>query len=226
MRIAAFSREGVFDSEIPFEAVVADFAVREPDELLVVPGKERLVDVYSMDGSYRGGIGPERGDSISCRRCEIDVMPAGRWLVAEPSTPRLFVFDEGNDTFTTIDLRNDVMVEWQRTRADGLERSGAGGARVSRISKSWIGELVSVTETEALLLMLGPYPTRDGTEIWRVDIRSGSIIRQPFSGKFVVSAVAVDEGFYALLGEFGAPSGVSRSSTNGGLPAILRFGIR
>lgn len=212
-RIATFHRDGSFAAEVRLESSAWDVAVHD-DGLLVVPGTEQLVDVY-VGGRRQYGAGPPLGDSITCRSCLVAVLSDGRVVVGEPSTPRLFLANRDLDDWRIVDLRNETLADWRA-------QLGLADGRAGR-SKDWIAQIVGTTGNEVLLLMSNPAPGPNGTEIWRVDLASGAIVRQLLSGMFVVSAVMLDSSIYGLLGEFRASATPGGHVLSEGSPAILRF---
>lgn len=213
-RIAAFTRDGGFHSEIPLDSRAWDIGVGDrSDRLLIVPGTDHLIDIYER-AQQVGGAGPLRGDSIPCRSCEISMLADGRTVVADPATPRLFVFGRNLSAWTVIDLHNEVIAEWGGSRGRSMN------------SKDWISQIAGATESDVWLLMSGPAPATKGTEIWKVNATTGTIVRQPLSGKFVKSAVALGDTIYGLLGEFKATSAATGETLSEGAPAIVRFAVR
>lgn len=108
-------------------------------------------------GCLESSVGPQQVDSLPCLGCKIAALPDGRLLVADGLAPLLRLYDIDSKVSTIIDLRNDVMSGWQARVA------GRSGKKGLRTYKSWIGEIVAVTDTEALLLMSGPAPGPEGT---------------------------------------------------------------
>lgn len=119
-----------------------------------------------------------------------------------------------------IDLRNEVILKWEDQSYVPRNRGGA-----PRTFKSWIGEIVAGGEDSALLLMYGPSPGPDGTELWEVDLRTGSIVRQLLAGEYVISAVRSGDSIYGLLGAYRAVAIDSGKTLSEGSPAILEFAL-
>lgn len=207
-KVTTLTQAGTLQSEVRLESQVWDVAARGEHEFVVVPGIDGLVDVFE-EGELRGGIGVALGPGDLCRSCQIAVLPDGRILVAEPSVPQLLLLSSSGTTSTVIDLRNDLMEKWLSERP-------------SRYSKDWISEIVDTDAENALLLMSTPSPT-SGTELWKVNLQTGSVVRSKLSGSFVTSAALAAGGLYALLGEFRAISVSSGGVLREGMPAIVRF---
>lgn len=182
-KIVAFDETGAAESTTSVSPQVWDLALTNSGELAVVPGKDHLVDVY-VGGRVVRNMGPQRGDSILCRFCEIATLPDGRLLVTHPPTSRLFLLDGETGSWAVVDLRNSTLKAWR----SALESS-----------KDWVGGIVSTSNTHALLLMHPPHSKPDGNEVWKIDLQTGKIVRHPFSGEGVVSAVEENGDVFALL---------------------------
>lgn len=188
-RIAGFKVDGNLEFEIPFETPVRSFAMLSSDEFAVVPGRDRLVDVYTRDGAVRS-LGPRRGDSLSCATCQLAALPDGRLLVAVPEIPRLLVIDGGTGTRRiSVDLRNSVMKDWQSTFASDRSHERRAGRAAAFVGKRWIGQIVEASRDEVSLLMYSSRPGIDGNELWQVDLVDGSTIRFRLAGEAVESVV-------------------------------------
>lgn len=197
-RIAAFSLDGALEFEIPINAPVHSFAGLPSDEFAVVPGKDHLVDLYSREGLI-GSLGPLRGDSIRCSRCEVTNSPNGDLVVAEPDVPRLRVFDDQDKQWTVVDLRNKEMRRWKSTFSADREHDRSGGRAVGVVRKLWIGQIVEATAEEVSLLMYAPRPSIDGNEVWRVNLNTGATIRLRLDGESIISVAQEDETLFGLL---------------------------
>lgn len=213
-KILILSQAGSFDSEIRLESRGWDVAAHGDREFVVVAGENGLVDVYK-DGQRTRSVGVSVHSEMACRSCKVAMLPDGRIVVAEPSVPQLRLFSASGTTSTVIDLRNELMTQWQGSRTS--RRRDSRGS-----SKDWISEVVAVDTASALLLMSPPSPA-SGTELWKVDLQTGTVGRSQLSGKFVTSGVLTADGFFALLGEFRATSPSSNEVLREGSPAIVRF---
>lgn len=194
LRIAAFTKDDRLAFEVPIAVRPSDFAARA-DTFFVVPGRERIIDVYSRNGPVRG-VGPARTPELSCNTCHINLIDDGHVIVADPIEPQLLLVDVRSGSWHSIDLNNDVLSNWKAERQASMKDSGQPEAM---FIKNWIGQLVFVGKRHAILLMLTHNPASMGTELWQVDLESGSIVRYSPSGHFIVSSTIIGDDLYGLL---------------------------